>query len=139
MRIASGQLLFEIPIYRCTQDAYEARILEHPPSRIYSPPLWDYNQVVAWVQLFGLPDCVKGYVWNQETSRRPRRTILFCDGNKDLEFWIPSESSSDVFHGLRAELLNLCRERFGPTHHIDLQAFDAIGPAVDWGAVLARQ
>jgi hypothetical protein len=69
----------------------------------------------------------------------PKAHNLFGDGNKDFEFWIPSESSSDVFHGLRAELLNLCQERFGPTHHIDLQAFDAIGPAVDWGAVLARQ
>jgi hypothetical protein len=136
MRIASGQLLLELPIYRCTQDAYEMKLLKDHQSRMYSIPPWDYNYVIAWVQLFGLPDYIKGYLWHQETSRRPRRTIMVCDGNKDLELPIVSQSSSDVYHELRSKLLDVCQEHFGPRCHIDLEAFDAIGPAVDWRAVL---
>jgi hypothetical protein len=138
MRIASGHLLFEVPIYRYTQDAYEARPLTNQ-SRLHSVPHWDYNQVIAWVQLFGLPDYIKGYLWHKETSRRPRRTIFSCDGNKDFEVPILSQSSNDVFYELRSSLLNLCQERFGSKCQIDLEAFHAVGPAVDWRAVLVKQ
>jgi hypothetical protein len=68
MRIASGHLLFEVPIYRHTEDAYEANFLTDQ-SRIGSVPPWDYDQVIAWVQLFGLSDYIESYLWHKETSR----------------------------------------------------------------------
>jgi hypothetical protein len=105
-------------------------------NRINSVPHGTTNHVIAWVQRFGLPDYIKGYVWHKETSKRPRRTVLVCDGNKDLELPILSQSSSDVYHELRSKLLDVCLERFGPGCHIDLEAFDAIGPDVEWRTVL---
>jgi hypothetical protein len=91
--------------------------------------MWGSNPVLCC-------STIPRYVWHKETSKRPRRTVLVCDGNKDLELPILSQSSSDVYHELRSKLLDVCLERFGPGCHIDLEAFDAIGPDVEWRTVL---
>lgn len=95
-----------------------------------------YNQVVAWVRLEATGDgVVKGYAWGLPQTRVMRDFRRAYEyKHKVLEVWFhPGDSSDDICRELREALVGLVAASGPfPKRHVDLDAFDGLGPFVDW-------
>lgn len=114
-------------------------------SKIEAPFGWQYNEVVGWVRLLwdGPGPAIKGYLWmvDRERFRRGFTPHPFGFQGKVIEVWGSryERSAASIFARLRKQLTGLTsahgalRGRF-----LDLRVFDAIGPHVDWPALIQR-
>jgi hypothetical protein len=97
---------------------------------------YPYNQVIAWVRLETKGEgVVKENAWALPQKRIERLFVRRYEyRHKVIETWFRQSDSSDaVFNGLRNPLVALtARDGPFPRRHVDLDAFDGIGPFVDW-------
>jgi hypothetical protein len=111
---------------------------------------WRYNEVIAWVGLLwdGPGPVIKAYLWQVgkptpeawEPKRRYQRgfhPFPFFGGvpaNRAFEVWAHRDDSDyAIYERLRDRLSDIVAARGDlPRRHIDLTAFDRIGPHVRW-------
>jgi hypothetical protein len=96
---------------------------------------WYYNDVVGWIRLEGHWDVIKAdyhFAREKRIVRRPkRRSFEWC--GKTLEVWLPHEATSaEIYKLVLSELQQLKRERPFRRRYIDLEAFQNVGPFIDW-------
>jgi hypothetical protein len=110
--------------------------------QIEAPYSWPYNEIIAWIRLKSDGDFVKAYPFDvQRESFRRGFTPFPFEGHvtsKVFETWIDDAASNPAIHAqLRGELTALTRPGGDyEGRYLDLRVFDAIGPHVDWHAVL---
>lgn len=96
---------------------------------------WEYNQAIGWIRLLGHWDVIKAeYYFAREKKivQKPRHRSFEWRG-KTLEVWLsPRASSREIYDLVLADLKALRRERPFKGRFIDLDAFESIGPHVDW-------
>jgi hypothetical protein len=115
---------------------------------------WHYNEVVGWVRLYwnGPGPVVKGYLhevgaltldgWRaRKRFQRGYHPHPFVGGeptNKALEIWLArDQTDGEIYHDLREALLGVVALTGDmPRRHIDLDAFDTVGPALRWRQVV---
>jgi hypothetical protein len=143
-RIGDGRLLFEIAVYRCSPGTYYSRDLPRLAERYRwlrpEPSFFlGYNQVVGWLQVFALPQLLKGYLWWTTARRVPIRPRMDFQPDPEkvweLQCW-NHQSSDEVFRQIRAEITALKRSHPIRGRYIDTEAFDTLGPFVDWRTLL---
>src|SRR6266545_7413638 len=163
VRLGDGQwLIAEIPVYGSTPQAYNRSSERRPrryvvrrtaqerqqlrefgdPGRGRVPRLWDYNEIAGWIQLLVvLGGTVKGYLWRKRIAKTPNKGMMLFDlegyGAHDLECaFVGCESSADIYCRVRRELVALADQEFSEKCYLDLEAFDTIGPLVNWRMLL---
>jgi hypothetical protein len=96
---------------------------------------WHYNQAIGWIQLLGRWDVIKGeyhFAREKKIVQHPRHRSFEWRG-KTLELWLPHKASSrEIYELLLEELMDLRKERPFKRRHIDLEAFQSVGPYIDW-------
>lgn len=96
---------------------------------------WFYNQVIGWIRLNGYWDVIKGDFFFAREKRlvREPKTRSFEWRGKALEVWLPHDATSkEIYELLLSELNELRRERPFKGRFMDLEAFENIGPHIDW-------
>ena len=91
--------------------------------------------------LRGSRGTVKGYLWHKRIAKRPNNGKVLFDlegvGCHDLEcLFLQHESSAAIYDRVRGELVALIEREFPTGHYLDLEAFDTIGPVMNWRALL---
>lgn len=116
------------------------------------PTGWDYNEVVAWLRLHAVGGGhVKGYLW-QVAHRQADGSLLTARIRKGFkpypfEFGYPvhkvveslyyDEPDEEIYAALRNDLIQLTRRgEILHRRHLDLRAFDALGPVTAWRTLL---
>lgn len=118
--------LFELAIYVRSKDAASM----DRQSRGY-----EYNEVVGWVVLEARPSAIRAeYYFVRE---RPSKFLV----RKEFElkgklFQVPLEGESTYLR-IRSALRECQESSFLCRFHFDLEAFEAVGPFVNWRAVVA--
>lgn len=107
---------------------------------VAGPRTWNYNEVTGWIDVIhdGPGPVLKGYLWQVERKsfRRGFTPYPFSYRGKVLEHWV-LKPGEQVYDDVRALLEGLTHPGRGLAgRHIDLRAFDALGPYVDWDAIL---
>jgi hypothetical protein len=152
------RVLFEIPIYRLTPEAFakEQQQAMEPwieqasyateaeawctAAEITHAHSWHYKEVVGWVSVQGYHDVVKMYLWWTTATRLVRRPLhRQVEANGTLsEIWIRhGDEDRLIRENVRQGLIDaLAADGQARGRHADLRAFDAISPHLDWRASL---
>lgn len=101
---------------------------------------WEFNEVIAWVRLEwdGPAPVVKGYAYRlpQERIRRGFERSYKFEYEKVIECWFQAgdepDEIADVIRTDLKEMTKPGRYSHFPGRHVDLAAFDAIAPHIDW-------
>jgi hypothetical protein len=150
--------LFEIAVYRCTQDRREKEmqkkkenyikkifcnieknpytfknVINHFDRNIWFP--WRYNEVFAWLCLYQFGTQIRADCYIKEnilkrTNQKPKKYEYL-----DMVFEVhtsPSDSSEQIFHKIRNELKSFKKRWPFKKRFIDLEVFDCIGPHINW-------
>lgn len=116
--------LFEIPIYLRSKKA----ACKDKWWRAY-----EYNETVGWVVLEGRQKVIRAeYFFVRE---RPSRMLV----RKEFEpmgklFQVPLNRQHGTYRRLHIALGECQENSFLSRFHFDLEAFEAVGPYLDWGA-----
>lgn len=112
---------------------------------------WIYNQVIGWVRLMQDGTSAKAYLFPVTSPTRPGgvrrsyprgfRPFPFTNGHPTHKLFehhaFPTDSNADIYAALRAELAKLLISGGDLAHrYLDTEAFEAVGPVVDWHAAL---
>ena len=124
-----------------TQTDVEAREYAETHERgRYGRPYW-YNEMIGVIRLYQDGGSIKGHFWGQphRVFRWNFRHYQYDQHGRVLEYHsdpVP-RSSRDIYEDLR-EYLSSLTGREGPLagRHVDLYAFERVGPHIDWTAVL---
>jgi hypothetical protein len=151
-----ARLLFEIPIYRKSHDAFYAeqqalmgpRIERklalgfseidawHAASWAVKPYAWDFNDVVGWVTIHGYHDMVKMYLWwtKSKSIRRAGRHVFEPLGKLTETLVFDDMTNAEIGEAVRADLLTAfaMEPAARRSRHIDLRTYDALSPFLDW-------
>jgi hypothetical protein len=153
------RLMFLVPIYRLTEDAFyqEQNALMEPhlaqlridrsevdawtlASQTIGWFSWDFNEVVGWVTLHGFHDMVKMYLWwtKSKSIRRGGRHVFECYGKFTETLLSEDMTNEQIGDEVRDDLVSALREepKSRRSRHLDLKAYDAISPWLDWRAAL---
>lgn len=149
----SERLLFQIPAYRVSFDrwaadedrrqapylAAESKYRNETDAAIWAQRLartqpWDFNEVIAWIEVEGFHDVVKAYLWKRSAERIHRHpTQPFEFLGKLTELGIDDGDGRRVAKALRKSIASNCKEWPGLRRcHIDFRAFDHITSRLDW-------
>lgn len=165
--IESGQLLFEVPVYRTSPAAWHNEVNESihrlEQSSIHTDPIKRhghalelaslergyqspaYNQVIAWLRLvWDEPGpVVKGYAYQvpQQRILRNFKPGRYNWRGKVLEAWFTrDDSSTDIAAEIREGIVDTCSMgKVFYRRHIDLEAFDSLAPHLNWRNLLGLQ
>ena len=99
---------------------------------------WKYNDIVGYITLIAGLNQIKGEYWfvDAKRLRRDLKRKVFTYRDKVIEVWIdPQDSSKATFEMIRESILEVAKRKRFKDRHIDLEAFDNIGPYVDWGSL----
>jgi hypothetical protein len=162
-----GQLLFEIPVYRMSKDAWHEEVNESlqqfeqlSPHRDpikrhnhaltlatlehgYQSPA--YNQVMAWLRIVwdGPGPAVKGYAYRVSQQRiiRNFKPGRFNWQGKVLEVWFAKDDTwKDIATEIRKNIIDTSNKgNIFYRRHIDLEAFDSLTPHLNWRKLLGLQ
>ena len=148
----------QIPVYRCSFDSWvedeQRRRAPHIrvqtaagrtdadaaiiAARITGGQSWDFNEVAAWIKVFGFHDVVKAELWLRRGERMHRHpTQPFEWLGKLSEHWIEDESNEEIGASVRSMLVEQMKNT--PSlrrRHLDLRAFDQLAPFLDWRSAL---
>lgn len=147
---------FEIPVYRCSAEDYQAEIkaleAEHinnygsleyiwltlPLNNYRKAGSWRFNQIIGYLRLFvdfG-NNVIKAEYWRIEQRRIPKhqsKKKFMLRGGNAIEVWfLKSETSKEIYTSLIENLEALQKEKRFKNRFIDLNVFREIGPFVDW-------
>lgn len=162
--VEHGTLLFEVPIYRVSPAGWhtevEGTIEKYRQQSIYTEPQKrdeyayrmaelergygpaTYNQVIAWVRVVwdGPGPVIKFYLYRVKQKRIMRnfKPERYEWQGKTAELWFtPDQSSSEIAAEVRAELEKLTDKGADFAGRcVDMEAFDAIAPNLDWQRLL---
>jgi hypothetical protein len=102
---------------------------------------WHYNDAIGWIRLKGNWDVIKAdyyFAGAKRIVRRAKRRTFEWRG-KILELWLPPEASSaNIYENLLHELQQLRRKAPFKGRYVDLEAFQNIGPFIDWRRAVAE-
>jgi hypothetical protein len=96
---------------------------------------YEYNEVVGWVVLEARPKAIRAeYFFVRE---RPSKVLV----RKEFElkgklFQVPLEGEGTYLR-IRSALREWQESSFLSRYYFDLEAFEAVGPFIDWSAVIA--
>jgi hypothetical protein len=160
--------ILELPVYRCTEKQYyceqkaqleaDFEYLKNVPSDLdpilrekrmkqFKDNYWlgtpmcpcDFNQVVAWVRLYGRPGAIGASLYIRKYTRIPRyffRQPFAWDSNNFIDMWVSgNQSSIDIFSDLRNKI---CRAAHNHSlfrqkgWHIDMEVLDVLGTHLNW-------
>jgi hypothetical protein len=154
-----GMMLFQIPVYAETRDDYHDWLskkiapygdpsLQRGESRDRGEDLGrrlfgtssGYNRIVGWIEIRGAHDVIKAYLtWTSQKQIRFERkeAFPFKHEQKVFEQWVhPEMTSAQVYESLNEALIEVAGEPPIKGRWIDRTAFDALGPHVDFPALL---
>ena len=135
-----------MPIHE--KDRIWADSLARHAEKVYG---WNYNEVIAWVRVIwdGPGPVIKGYMWQvanphadeskvfRKQYRRGFTPFPFLGGMpvyKVMENWVlDDQTDSEILQDVREGLVTIVGpEGPLPGRHIDLRAFDGVGPLLRW-------
>ncbi len=152
-----SRLLFQIPVYRLTFDAWveaEDKLAEpHVTAMSRTRPIdearsfasrivrwqeWEYNEVLGWIEIVGFHDVVKVYLHFRKGERFHRHpTGPFEQLYKMTEVWVEGMTNKQIFGELRDSIVENWRTDRRLAHrHVDLRTFDKLSPHLDWRSLL---
>lgn len=152
---------FEIPVYRCQLDKYEAELEaekhryidlflpQYPPGILVSSEEvgrwftesrwypWRYNEVISWLRLYVFgKDQIRAeyyFIKAKRVVRHPAGKVFLKRPGKAFELCVlPKESSAVIFRNVLRALENLHREPPFKGRYIDLDCFRALGKFINW-------
>ena len=149
-----GQRLFDIPVYRLAFDEWAAEaeklaerhikaMSEYRPEResrilaqqsIERQP-WQFNEVIAWVIVVGLPDMVKVYLSRRKGQRFHRKPSgPFEEQNKLTELYVyPEHTDASLAAEVREAIETALKTEPGLSKRfVDFESFDHVAPNLDW-------
>jgi len=100
---------------------------------------WDFNEVVGWIRLFVFCTQLRGETFwakGQRLTRKGRRRFEWIGKAVELDIG-EHEASQEIFGRLIEELHALRTECPYAGRVIDLTCLKAIGPHVDWRALMS--
>jgi hypothetical protein len=119
---------------------------------------WDYNEVMGWLKIIwdGPGPLLKGYVWQvghasfdgtlkvRHRYQRGFKPHPFVGGDpyfKAIEVWFDArQSNEEIFDELREGIMHIVGPNGDfPKRHLDLRAFDNVGPFLDWRTLVNGQ
>jgi hypothetical protein len=118
------------------------RLLEEEHNRV---GCFAYGQVIGWIRVLhdGPGAVLKGYVYALPQSRFVRRFQQgrFHNAGKEFELWISdemlAEGAPEIVPALREEIVaTATRGRVFAGRYLDMAAFDAVAPNVNWRGLL---
>jgi hypothetical protein len=154
-----GDLLIQIPVYRCSREDFFAEederlapyvaMFDGTDARLRAEQLaghrtWDYNAVVAWIEVDAYRDMVKVYACETQAKRvtkHPQERAAFGPRCKISEHWWRYGDSNEAFvRRVRTAIVHEGERLAHGTRHkryVDLTAFDQITRRIDWQATFA--
>jgi hypothetical protein len=150
-----GRRLFQIPVYRLPFDRWaaegedlaeghmkamseyrpelESRILAYQSIK-WQP--WEFNEVIAWVVVVGLPDMVKVYLSRRKGQRFHRRpTGPFQRDERSLtELNVyPEHTNASLSSEVRDAITTALKTEPGLSKRfVDFESYDLVAPNLDW-------
>jgi hypothetical protein len=136
---AGYPVICELPVYRVDFATWEreGRALGLHPTAI---PAYAHNDVVGYLSLSTSLGGIKGHLqWRYGARRSTARPSgkFFGSEFKVFELWFDSGHSSDeIFDAVMEGLRGLVRRQPVRGHDIDFAVLQAIGPHLDWRALV---
>lgn len=116
--------LFELPIYyKSREQLRDVRI----------PFGYAYNQIIGWVSIESRETSIRAEHW--VTFQRPSRVLLrkeYEPKGKLFQISIKRLDNVQIFSRLRNALLDIQQNSYLRKYYLDLEAFDNVGPLIDW-------
>lgn len=100
---------------------------------------WLYNEIVGYIRLFFLGSQVRGeyFAISQRRAFRTRhKTFVLKSLKLAPERQIPNTTANLSIFEAVLQYINDCRKEL-PRRHIDSRLLEAVGPHVDWQALLS--
>jgi hypothetical protein len=155
--------IFDIAFYWCGQDSfyreYGRRLAENLAAfekttgyplteslrmsltdsfwRKYIAP-WKFNQAVGWVRLYKLGSQLRGELWYMNAKRAGRQLTKkqFSSHGKAFELHVyPEDTSETIYKAVLGDLHSFVKS-FRRKVVLDLEAFEQLGPYVNWRALM---
>ncbi len=155
--------LFDVAFYWCAEEAfyreYDKRLAEHLADfeRTTGYPLtenlrmsltdsfwknyiapWTFNQAVGWVRLYKLGSQIRGELWYMNAKRAGRQLTKkhFSSQGKAFELHVyPEDTSEVIYKAVLADLQSFAKA-FRRKVVLDLEAFEQLGPYVNWRVLM---
>jgi len=141
-----GDYFFEIPVYRLAEARHRAELEAIKGSvgdalfefKFREP--WEFNEVVGWIALCRFGAQVRKHLYLPKAERIVKRARVAVVKRAELvedEFAGSPKTSREIFETLLASLeRDARRERLLKPRYVDLTSFLAVGPFIDWRALL---
>ena len=103
--------------------------------------VWNYNEIIGWVQLHFLGSQIRGEFWRVKAKRlvRSRKKVFEYHAWKLApEIDIPHEADNMEILDLINEYLSDCRKEL-KGRYFDTKRLDVIGPYVDWRSLMKKR
>ena len=136
--IMPNREVFEIPIYRVSPEAFWKEIIEMwERSFLKSDEArgWKYNEIIGYISIRADLNQIKAEYWfiDAKVIRRDIRRKVFKHINKAFEVWVRKpDTSNDIYEKVRNYLSDLLGRKPFKGRYIDLEAFNNLGPHVNW-------
>lgn len=154
-----GDLLISVPVYRCSREQFFAEEVERlaPYAALYEGDdarlcaeqlaghrTWDYNAIVAWIEVRDLGDMIKLYAFEtsaQRITKNPVEHSAFGVGNKISEEAWRYRDTNEAFALRLRKLIVRKGQRLAhgsrAKRYVDVRAFDQIAKRIDWESSFA--
>ncbi len=100
---------------------------------------WRYNEIIGWIRLYANGTRIIGELWfvKERISKNLVKKRFRYVEMKFIELCLDgNESSVKIFEKVTNELRQLNRKRSLRKRYIDIEAFQTIGPFIDWRQLL---
>ncbi|SRR5258708_18950042 len=97
---------------------------------------WRYTQAIGWIRLYILGTQIRGESWivdAKHITREMNKKKFYHYGKAfELDFFLGEDSSSEIFSQLCDTLANTVKDKPFKGRYLDLEAFQKIGPFINW-------
>lgn len=158
-----AKYIFDIALYWCASDhfyrEYDKRLVQYLAAverttgyslaeslrislidsfwKSYIAP-WRFNQAIGWVRLYKWGSQLRGELWQMNAKRAGRQLTKkqFSSHGKAFELHVyPEDTSESVYRAVHGQLKAFAKS-FPRKIVLDLEAFEQLGPYVNWRALM---
>ncbi len=104
---------------------------------------WRYTQAIGWIRLYVLGQQIRGEIWAVDAKRIDRemnkKKFQHLGKAFELSFFPGEDSPAEIYSQVCHALERATKEKPFKGRYIDLEAFQNIGPFINWRGLVGLE